>query len=115
MKKKVVQLTESEIISLVKQVIQEQIESKLRRRSGEIQDLVKMFINSEDPSNFNDEFEYADNILYGVYDDLIERYPDLDKYDEEIMDYLKETYGHQLFDLWYEATSEENDEDEDEF
>ena len=113
MKKKVIQLTESEIISLVKQVIQEQIESKLRRRSGEIQDLVEMFINSEDPSNFNDEFEYADNILYGVYDDLIERYPDLDKYDEEIMDYLKETYGHQLFDLWYEVNPENGEDDDD--
>jgi hypothetical protein len=115
MKKKVIQLSESEIISLVKQVIQEQIESKLRRRSGEIQDLVEMLINSEDPTNFNDEFEYADNILYGVYDDLIERYPDLDKYDEEIMDYLKETYGHQLFDLWYEVNQEEDDEDKDEY
>jgi hypothetical protein len=34
--------------------------------------------------------------------------------DKEIMDYLKETYADTLFDLWYEATSEENDEDEDE-
>ena len=115
MKKKVVQLTESEIISLVKQVIQEQIESKLRRRSGEIQDLIHMFIANEDPENFNDEFEYADNILYGVYDDLIERYPELEKYDEEIMDYLKETYADQLFQIWYDATSEEDDEFEDEY
>ena len=114
MKKKVIQLKESEIISLVKQVIQEQIEGKIRRRSSEIQDLVEMFINSEDPTNFNDEFEYADNILYGVYDDLIEKYPELDKYDEEIMDYLKETYADELFQIWYDATSED-DEDEDEY
>jgi len=112
MKKKVIQLTESEIISLVKRVIQEQIETKIRRRSSEILDLVHMFINSEDPKNFNDEFEYADNILYGVYEDLIEKYPDLDNYHEEIMDYLKETYGHQLFDLWYDVNPEE-DGDED--
>jgi hypothetical protein len=114
MKKRTIQLTESEIIGLVKQVIQEQIESKIRRRSAEILDLVHMFINSEDPMNFNDEFEYADNILYGVYEDLIEKYPDLDNYHEEIMDYLKETYGHQLFDLWYDVNPEEDDEqDED--
>jgi hypothetical protein len=115
MKKKVIQLTESEIISLVKQVIQEQLEGKIRRRSAEIQDLVEMFINSEDPSNFNDEFEYADNILYGVYDDLIERYPDLDKYDEEIMDHLKDMYAQSLFDIWNEATSEDDGEEEDEY
>jgi hypothetical protein len=114
MKNKTIRLTESEIISLVKRVIQEQLDAKLRRRSSEIQDLVDMFIDNESPENFGDEFEYADNILYGVYDDLIERYPDLDKYNEEIMDYLKETYADTLFDLWYEATSEENDEDEDE-
>jgi hypothetical protein len=72
-----------------------------------------MFIANEDPTNFNDEFEYADNILYGVYDDLIERYPELEKYDEEIMDYLKDMYGENLFDIWNEATSEEDYEDED--
>jgi hypothetical protein len=115
MKKKVIQLTESEIISLVKQVIQEQLEGKIRRRSAEIQDLVDMFIANEDPNNFNDEFEYADNVLYGVYDDLIERYPDLDKYDEEIMDHLKDMYAQSLFDIWNDVTSEEDDEDEDEY
>jgi len=115
MKKRTIRLTESEIISLVKQVIQEQLGAKLRRRSGEIQDLIHMFIANEDPENFNDEFEYADNILYGVYDDLIERYPELEKYDEEIMDYLKETYADQLFQIWYDATSEEDDEFEDEY
>jgi hypothetical protein len=35
----------------------------------------------------------------------------LDDYHEEIMDYLKETYGHQLFDLWYDVNPEEEDED----
>jgi hypothetical protein len=115
MKKRTIQLTESEIISLVKQVIQEQLEGKLRRRSAEIQDLFNMFINSEDPENFGDEFEYADNILYGIYDDLIERYPDLDQYNEEIMDHLKDMYAENLFDIWNEATSEDSDEDEDEY
>jgi len=115
MKKKVIRLTESEIISLVKKVIQEQLGAKIRRRSGEIQDLVDMFIANEDPNNFNDEFEYADNVLYGVYDDLIERYPDLDKYDEEIMDHLKDMYAQSLFDIWNDVTSEEDDEDEDEY
>jgi hypothetical protein len=100
---------------LVKQVIQEQLEGKIRRRSAEIQDLVDMFIANEDPNNFNDEFEYADNVLYGVYDDLIERYPDLDKYDEEIMDHLKDMYAQSLFDIWNDVTSEEDDEDEDEY
>jgi hypothetical protein len=114
MKKRIVKLTESEIISLVKRVIQEQLGAKLRRRSGEIKDLVDMFIANEDPENFGDEFEYADNILYGVYDDLIEKYPELDKYDEEIMDYLKETYADELFQIWYDATSED-DENEDEY
>jgi hypothetical protein len=115
MKKKVIRLTESEIISLVKKIIKEQIESKLRRRSAEILDLVHTFVNSEDPENFNDEFEYADNILYGVYEDLIEKYPDLDEYHEDIMDYLKETYGHQLFDLWYDVNPEEDEEEDDEY
>jgi len=39
----------------------------------------------------------------------------LEKYDEEIMDYLKETYADQLFQIWYDATSEEDDEFEDEY
>ena len=111
MKKKVIRLTESEIISLVKKVIQEQLGAKIRRRSGEIQDLVDMFIANEDPEDYNDEFEYADNVLYGVYDDLIERYPDLDNYHEEIMDYLKETYAESLFDIWVSASDEDEDEE----
>ena len=112
MKKKVIRLTESEIITLVKKVIQEQLGTKIRRRSGEIQDLVDMFIANDNPEDYNDEFEYADNILYGVYDDLIERYPDLDNYHEEIMDYLKETYGESLFDIWNESASEEDEDEE---
>ena len=112
MKKKVIRLTESEIISLVKKVIQEQLGAKIRRRSNEIQDLVDMFIANDNPEDYNDEFEYADNILYGVYDDLIEKYPDLDKYNEEIMDYLKETYAESLFDIWNESASEEDDYEE---
>ena len=112
MKKKVIRLTESEIISLVKKVIQEQLGAKIRRRSGEIQDLVDMFIANDNPEDYNDEFEYADNILYGVYDDLIERYPDLDKYEEEVVDYLKNTYADDLFEIWYNATATEDEDEE---
>jgi hypothetical protein len=39
----------------------------------------------------------------------------LDNYNEEIMDYLKDTYAESLFDIWNEATSEDDDEDEDEY
>ena len=112
MKKKVIKLSESDMINLVKTVIKEQVEAKIRRRSGEIQDLVDMFIANDNPEDYNDEFEYADNILYGVYENLIEKYPDLDKYEEEIMDYIKETYGEPLFDIWYNATGVEDEDEE---
>lgn len=113
--KKIIRLTESDLARIVKRVIQESDEIPLfiRRRENKISEILDEVVSTaeNDPMNFSDEFEYADNILNwtiqimrGVYgDDMIER-------DEnDILGHLKEMYGDHLFDIYYSEVEPEDD------
>ena len=113
--KKIIRLTESDLARIVKRVIQESNEVPLfiRRRENKISEILDGVVSDpeNDPMNFSDEFEYADNILNwtiqimrGVYgDDMVER-------DEnDILGHLKEMYGDHLFDIYNSEVEPEDD------
>ena len=52
--------------------------------------------NSVDPAEFEDEFEYADNIISWAIEDFIEDEPLYD----DLYDYIKQMYSESLFDAY---------------
>lgn len=101
--KKVVRLTESDLVKLIKKVINEtEIPIFIRRRIDD--DKFRFFLyknmRENDPNNFSDEFEYADNILYWTIEDVL---PDFD-FDSDIgMDvniFIREFYSDEIFDYY---------------
>ena len=90
----------------------------MRRRQGELSNLVQKQVEHEDnnPDNFSDEFEYADGILSWALDEFIDQPGNewLEDRHDDLLDYAKEEFGDQLFDLYYSATSEEEEFDDDE-
>lgn len=90
----------------------------LKRRIGE--DNLKTFLDQsiqQQPtpcSDFSDEFEYADNIISWACDDFLTVDESLslgEDYDEIynlVYDYIKETFGFELLEL-YRDTCEEED------
>ena len=65
-------------------------------------------LNTTYASDFSDEFEYADNIIY----DLISDYVDTE-IEEDLIDYIKEVYGYQLLDLYRSGNDDDDDGDND--
>jgi hypothetical protein len=52
------------------------------------------------PSNFSDEFEYADNIISYVFDKLFNNADISEKDEEKIKDFFKEEYGDAIFERY---------------
>ena len=109
-------LTESDLARIVKRVIQENegIPLFIRRREKKISEIMDEIVNDpdNDPMNFSDEFEYADNILNwtiqtmrGVFgDDMVEQE------ENDIIGHLKEMYGDHLFDIYNSQVEPEDDD-----
>ncbi len=103
-------------------VISEQgeIPVELRRRMPRISQKFDEMLDSPDnnPNDFSDEFEYADNMIFWTLDELIR--DTNDNYYEDnrdnLVDFIKDMYGDFLFDRYYSEVDddeEENDEDVD--
>ena len=110
--KKVIRLTESDLARIVKRVISEgsqedKLDMYLRRRSELIDELIEKNIDEveEDGTLFNDEFEFADNIISWVVQDM--KVPD-DIDENEVIDYIKYEYGESIMSRF------ESNEDDDE-
>lgn len=116
-KKMKIKLTESELVNMVKMIIEDSddLMSRMKRRQGELSNLVQKQVDQEDnnPDNFGDEFEYADNILSWALDEFIDQPGNewLEDRRDDLLDYAKEEFGDQLFDLYYSSTSEEEDDE----
>ena len=120
--KKVIRITESDLVRIVKRLINEQpsddndIPKDIRRRLPIITQVFDETVDSpdNDPNDFSDEFEYADNIISYVITKLIritnDKYFEINE--ENIIDYLKETYGEFLLEK-YVSEVDEDDEDDD--
>jgi len=122
--KKVIRMTESDLVRIVKRIINEQpsddnIPKDIRRRLPIITQVFDETVDSpdNDPNDFSDEFEYADNIISYVITKLIritnDKYFEINE--ENIIDYLKETYGEFLLEKYVSEVDEDDDEDEDDF
>jgi hypothetical protein len=69
-------------------------------------------MEENDPNNFRDEFDFADNIISWVVQGL--NLPDeIDEYD--VINYLKDNYADTIFDYHMSNSDDDDDEDEDEF
>jgi hypothetical protein len=120
--KKVIRITESDLVRIVKRLINEQpsddndIPKDIRRRLPIItQVFTETFYSPDnDPNDFSDEFEYADNIISYAITKLIritnDKYFEINE--SNIRDYLKETYGEFLLEK-YVSEVDEDDEDDD--
>ena len=65
-------------------------------------------ISTEDPNDYSDEFEYADNIISIVLND----YFDEDIYDD-LVEYIKDNYSEYIFDEYRNSVPDEFEDDED--
>ena len=65
-------------------------------------------LNTTYASDFSDEFEYADNIIYYLISDYAGT-----AIEEDLIDYIKDVYGEQLLYLYRSGDDEDNDGDDD--
>jgi len=65
-------------------------------------------LNKTYASDFSDEFEYADNIIYYLISDYVDT-----EIEEELFDYIKDVYGDQLLDLYRSGNDDDDDGDND--
>ena len=93
------------------------IHEMMNEEDESVEDIGDSLLNSEKfeeildatyASDFSDEFEYADNIIY----DLISDYVDTE-IEEDLIDYIKEVYGDQLLDLYRSGNDDDDDGDDD--
>ena len=83
----------------------------LRRRSLKIKKLIDKHINEveEENTSFSDEYEFADNIISWVVDDLTNSNYDDNNYDE-LVDLIKDEFGDYILSQYVES---DFDDDED--
>jgi len=96
---------------------QDNVPTELRRRIPEISQKFDEMIDSPDnnPNDFSDEFEYADNIISWTLDELFRSTNDIYYIDnmDDVTDFIKEMYGDSLFDRWYSEVNDDDEDDED--
>ena len=112
---KIIRLTESDLARIVKRVISEESEEDelnlfLRRRSELIDELIEKNINEveEDGTLFIDQFEFADNIINWVVQDM--KLPD-DIDENEVIDYIKDEQGEYIMSRFNYVDDEEDDDE----
>jgi len=112
---KIIRLTESDLNRIVKRVINEELEEDelnlfLRRRSELIDELIEKNINEveEDGTLFIDQFEFADNIINWVVQDM--KLPD-DIDENEVIDYIKDEQGEYIMSRFNSVDDEEDDDE----
>ena len=98
---------------------QDNISIELRRRMPQISQKFDEMLDSPDnnPNDFSDEFEYADNMISWTVDELA--YNTDDSYyednEDDVRDFIKDMYGDFLFDRYYSEVNDDDDyEDDDE-
>ena len=82
----------------------------LKRRRGPIEDLIEKYINEveEEGTYFGDEFEFADNIISWVIDDLTNYNYEDNNYDE-LEELIKDNYGDYILSRYVESDFNEEE------
>ena len=90
---------------------------EIRRRMPQISKSFDEMLDSPDnnPNDFSDEFEYADNMISLTVDDLV--YNTDDSYyednEDDVREFIKDMYGDFLFDRYYSEANDDDEDDED--
>ena len=84
------------------------LDGALSRTEGDV--YYRYTDGTEDPSEFSDEFEFADNLISWSLSD----YEDSPFYDE-LYDYIKDVYSEDFFDAYRVVMGDEFDDDDDMF
>jgi hypothetical protein len=113
-------ITESELVNMVRMIIESDDDIRVhmkRRHGGLLQSIQKQVAEETDPNVFGDEFEYADNILSWALNDFMEEPGNewLQDRVDELMDYAKEEFGEELFEVYRDMDNEEDDDDDEDF
>ena len=117
--KKVLRLTESELIRIVKRIVEsdDDIRSRMKRRFDVLQNLIQQEVDNEDePESYSDAFEYASNILSYAVDEFISLPGNeymADRYDD-VLDYAKEEFGEDVMDVFRSIVGDDMGDFEDE-
>ena len=86
----------------------------VRRRLSNIEELIDKHMEEDDPNDWDDEFEYASNIINMTISDLSDF--DYDTMDEDdVIDVIKEYFAEIILDHYYDNVSPDDDEDEEDF
>ena len=111
--KKIIRLKESDLTHIVRRVINEKSKENgldlfIKRRSSLIDELIEKNIDEveEEGTLFNDEFEFADNIINWVVQDM--KVPD-DIDENDIINHIKDEHGEYIMSRF---NSEDDEEDE---
>lgn len=104
--KKVIRLTEGDLVRIVNRVIKEDYSRELEFRFAPLTSIIYELIDNAkdelDSDDYSDEFEYIDNVIYYVVRELQNKLGDEDSfwYDEEdeITEYIKEEFEDYLMD-----------------
>jgi hypothetical protein len=84
----------------------------VRRRLPDIQELIDKHMEEDDPNDWDDEFEYASNIINMTISDLSDF--DYDTMNEDdVIDVIKEYFAETILDHYYDTVSPDDDEDDD--
>ena len=104
--KKLDKKSELELIKKIKNMMKgedNELSTQLRRRinNKEISDLIEIAKDEVDEDDFDDNFEYLDNVIYYVVQELQEKYGENDDFwfdnEDEIIDYIKDNFDDELF------------------
>jgi hypothetical protein len=85
----------------------------LKRRLSTIEELINKYVNQveEEETMFNDEFEFADNIISWVIDDLTNYDYDEKSYDE-LQELIKDNFGEYILSQYTELDDNDFDDDD---
>jgi hypothetical protein len=88
----------------------------LKRRLSTIEELINKYVNQveEEETMFNDEFEFADNIISWVIDDLTNYDYDEKSYDE-LQELIKDNFGEYILSQYTELDDNDFDDDDEDY
>jgi hypothetical protein len=88
----------------------------LKRRLSTIEELINKYVNQveEEETMFNDEFEFADNIISWVIDDLTNYDYDKKSYDE-LQELIKDNFGEYILSQYTELDDNDFDDDDENY
>jgi hypothetical protein len=90
---------------------------EIRRRMPQISKSFDEMLDSPDnnPNDFSDEFEYADNMISWTVDELVFNTDDsyYEDNEDDVREFIKDMYGDFLFDRYYSEANDDDEDDED--